>query len=1446
MDEEEYLRFLQTLPGNLRDTKNYDMKYLWKQQRPKDFIDGVNKKLFNLHGDGSYHGNSVEPKSMRFLKKADHPTVGMEVDWYNSNDPEAIKFKSENYLDTESNPDYYQYKPRINESIMKTKKYNLGTKGVSKYPDGVFKKAVDYQELPVQGNYSIPEDKPITSKVRDEKGSPIVITMSNNRNVPSSYMTETIYPNRILPNNVKGNHYSLRKYNLGVQKVDVSPGSQGNEKFLYGNQYGQMGAGLGGTVGSGIGMAVGGPMGAQVGKLAGTALGYGAGYLIGNQKGKDIAKEMDTQRGNELNINRSIDYQNDNFSGKDMYQDKKMFENTGYLDNKQLYAKYGLKNAPKEKIEVEKDEMIFRKNPKNGRTMLVADFKGGDRHEEGGEDFLAQDGDIIYPGKMRDQIKSLVGQDGYVTDEKAFEMYRQQLPEDTQSQTMAMGTAGYLGLANDIMNTGSQLMNFNKNIKAMDKQMLSGQGMQMPQQQNKAMGSILGAGQSLLGMLGNKQGSAVPVPEFKYGVREFDGGTPWFNKASNINYSQNKQIYNNKNVYNQNKSGLNFQDKVNKAEVTKANTQKYNIGQIKERTYTGTASKESFDTGKNMQKLKESEALKRFLNSQKKAEIISKGLKFLGKTATGLNLAAQVLSPYDLGSGSDMSNIEEKRAAWKRLEDEKKGITPANRLIENGASFIKELQSLDSESQKEIIDTFSQSGNKELADTLKQYLVTPTTNKQNVSSSKPNSLAFSGTNTTKNNTQQTVQNTPLKTSESNLTPDQQEKLSVEYWIGTDYTIDILNDKLNSDRNNHYTPAQKDQIRKAFKTATTPQKMTWKKENSNPSSYSNIFDTEPDQIQYFQPKQVERFTMDKDGNYFDSQYNKNENPEQKAERTKAFQEYLATQKKDFKEVQYNYYKKNVAKPELPTQSGEDMNRDDIAFQMENIPPFSAAQDENIVPYTPEYAKVKDLNSDEVNNRFKQLEYTSRDKRKFNDGTPGVQINSKLNLNNTTDFFGNREYYNPNIIPMIPHTVMGRQGNIPGQGWSQIDTQYGLDKGTTKAFNSGNPNEDTQNSMRGNPYQLEEKKKWGNDILHPGEVVNVPYNSYRGLNNPLFRRSNSSNGELIDLEGGGGSGGLIPPQTTTQTPENVGVGGTGGILTTGTGNPLESGTGNPFAFNKAEGYREGLAKGPMSNGNLNPIINAASKVASNTTDGTLADSKSSFLNMIPNIIGTGANMLYAHGLTKERSEKRDATRVQLEKMKYQDRSNPQRYLNLLGSKLAMKNATNYAGGSINNLLGASAMSNAAYQQQANQIEQGESGVAIGLDQQNVGIGNQQNILNAQYFDQNKTANEMNDAKTRDIIRQGRLGMATTANQSIQNFQTMQKDNILQAEQKRRYGLSEKLFNNQIDSTNKQTEAQDYSTYASLISYRDKYAENDPRRAEIEMLLKRFQKKYNFTNL
>jgi len=1009
-----------------------------------------------------------------------------------------------------------------------------------------------------------------------------------------------------------------KKYNLGVQKVDVSPGSQGNEKFLYGNQYGQMGAGLGGTLGSGIGMIAGGPMGAQVGKLAGTALGYGAGYLIGNQKGKQIATEMDTQRGNELNINRSIDYQNDNFSGKDMYQDKKMFENTGYLDNKQLYAKYGLKNAPKEKIEVEKDEMIFRKDPKNGRTMLVADFKGGQPHSKGGEDFLAQDGDVIYPGKMRDQIKSLVGQDGYVTDEETFEAYRQQLPEDNESQEMKMGTGGYLGLANDIMNTGSQLMNFNKNIQNMDKQMLSGQP-QMPQQQNKAMGSILGAGQSLLG---NKQGGAVPVPEYPNGVKS--KVIKPINTVTN-NYDSNRE--------------RGYMKVLQETELDKLK-KKHRVQKTLDKIL-------KFSSATSILGLTQlyGDKFKTEAEMQKEKDILKKN-----KSVPFINSFFQTPEQY-WGNSDKVENVTN---TFKKEEYD---------------GFIEEIQSLDSESQKEIIDTLAQSGNKELADTLKQTLVTSTTN-------KPNSLVFSGTNTGK----------------YNLNPNNPLGKPIQSFDGT----------------------------------------------NKPQSYSNYYgfteDQNTDNIQQSQNQVVntpqERFTM-KDGKFLDSQYNGKITDTDRL----AFKEWLGKQNQD---IQRQYYKDNVAKPELPIQSGEDMSRDDIAFQMENEAPFSKAATKSSFAQSPftEKGYMEYINTPEF-------------QREVSNSLPGIKPYLRENQNEDIDKeLGKKK---------LKYGIKKFQTGVGGIDIAGIYNTVDQIQGTP--FKSSYVETDNPNDPEFLNYMKQQKGIYGEDT-QPRYEGNYIDSNMRSKNNPI-------------------DGGI----DWTKTGANV--------------------TSTP-------------------------------------------DSKSSFLNMVPNIIGTGANMLYAHGLTKERPEKRDATRVQLEQMKYQDRSNPQRYQNLLGSKLAMKNATNYAGGSINNLLGATAMSNAAYQQQANQIEQGESAAAMGIDQQNVGIKNQQNILNAQYFDNNKTANEMNDAKTRDIIRQGRLGMATTANQSIQNAQTLQKDNLMQKESDRRYGLQEKLYGNQLKMANEQTEAQDYSTYASLISYRDKYAENDPRRAEIDMLLKRFQKKYNFTNL
>ena len=63
---------------------------------------------------GKNHLNSVylNPKTgiYEFMKAKDHPTLKYELDWYNSNDPEAVQFR--NNYDLDKSGDYYRYVPK--------------------------------------------------------------------------------------------------------------------------------------------------------------------------------------------------------------------------------------------------------------------------------------------------------------------------------------------------------------------------------------------------------------------------------------------------------------------------------------------------------------------------------------------------------------------------------------------------------------------------------------------------------------------------------------------------------------------------------------------------------------------------------------------------------------------------------------------------------------------------------------------------------------------------------------------------------------------------------------------------------------------------------------------------------------------------------------------------------------------------------------------------------------------------------------------------------------------------------------------------------------------------------------------------------------------------------------------------------------------------------------
>lgn len=110
-----YKRFKNSLPDNLKNTPEdeYAMRYYWKHSdKPKSFDEAINREqpMFTMEDDGYYHAPSVEPTTLRFLKPKTHPTLQYELDWYNSDNSDAVDFRNKYDLDTSGK--FYRYVPK--------------------------------------------------------------------------------------------------------------------------------------------------------------------------------------------------------------------------------------------------------------------------------------------------------------------------------------------------------------------------------------------------------------------------------------------------------------------------------------------------------------------------------------------------------------------------------------------------------------------------------------------------------------------------------------------------------------------------------------------------------------------------------------------------------------------------------------------------------------------------------------------------------------------------------------------------------------------------------------------------------------------------------------------------------------------------------------------------------------------------------------------------------------------------------------------------------------------------------------------------------------------------------------------------------------------------------------------------------------------------------------
>ena len=102
-----------TVPTDRNDTTAYNLRRAY-ELAPFDELEAWRTSSVKDLNSGKNHLRSVylnpDTGIYEFMKSRNHPTLHFETDWYNSNDPEAIKFR--NNYDLDMSGDYYKYVPK--------------------------------------------------------------------------------------------------------------------------------------------------------------------------------------------------------------------------------------------------------------------------------------------------------------------------------------------------------------------------------------------------------------------------------------------------------------------------------------------------------------------------------------------------------------------------------------------------------------------------------------------------------------------------------------------------------------------------------------------------------------------------------------------------------------------------------------------------------------------------------------------------------------------------------------------------------------------------------------------------------------------------------------------------------------------------------------------------------------------------------------------------------------------------------------------------------------------------------------------------------------------------------------------------------------------------------------------------------------------------------------
>ena len=112
LKKRKYEDWYKTVPADRNDTTSYNLRRAY-ELAPYDELEAWRTSSIEDLNAGKNHLRSVylnpDTGIYEFMKSKHHPTLHYEIDWYNSNKPDAIKFRNKYNLDTSG--EYYKYVP---------------------------------------------------------------------------------------------------------------------------------------------------------------------------------------------------------------------------------------------------------------------------------------------------------------------------------------------------------------------------------------------------------------------------------------------------------------------------------------------------------------------------------------------------------------------------------------------------------------------------------------------------------------------------------------------------------------------------------------------------------------------------------------------------------------------------------------------------------------------------------------------------------------------------------------------------------------------------------------------------------------------------------------------------------------------------------------------------------------------------------------------------------------------------------------------------------------------------------------------------------------------------------------------------------------------------------------------------------------------------------------